>query len=174
MGAGITNAVIGSAQNPYIASTETQMATYLADTEKSGSFVKYTGASGVYVQNEIYRILESGDVTQYMPVTDLAQVATVQIEAPAEATQGILPANQLAILQASDNNNIMFNHEKFYLNDLGHTEGFLTYTHVGIENNLVYIKLFTITISNLSWVLNIRSVPEMAYDAATKTLTITE
>jgi len=174
MAAGITNAIIGTAENPYIASTEAKMAQYLADSKKAGSFIQYTGTSGTYVQNEVYRILESGDITQYMPVTDLAQVATINIDAPAAAVNGSITANQLAILQASDNNNLMFNHEKFYLNDKGHSEGFLTYTHVGIENDLVYIKTFTITVNNLTWVLNIRSLPEFEYDASTKTLVITE
>lgn len=114
------------------------------------------------------------DGTQWILLSTLAGSQTVHIDAPSTAVQGQLIEEQLAILQASDNNNLMFNHEKFYLNDKGHSEGFLTYTHVGIENDLVYIKTFTITINNLTWVMNIRSLPEFEYDATTKTLVITE
>lgn len=176
MAVGITNAQIGSIANPYVATTDSQMANYLADTAKKGSFVLFSGssASDSYVSGQIYRILDSGDIEQYVPIGSLSQVVTVEIVAPAAAVNGTITADQLAILQASDNNNIMFNHEKFYLMDKGHTEGFLTYSHTGIENDLIYIKTFTITINTLTWVLNIRSVPEMSYDADTKTLTITE
>ena len=78
MAAGITNAIIGSAENPYIAKTEAEMAQYLADSKKVGSFVQYTGTSGTYVQNEVYRISESGDATQYMPVSELQNITTLK------------------------------------------------------------------------------------------------
>lgn len=78
MATGKTNAVIGTAENPYIASTEAKMAQYLADSKKVGSFVQYTGTSGTYVQNEVYRILESGDTTQYMPVSELQNITTLK------------------------------------------------------------------------------------------------
>ena len=78
MAAGITNAIIGSAENPYIAKTEAEMAKYVADSKKVGSFVQYTGTSGTYVQNEVYRILESGDATQYMPTSELQNITTLK------------------------------------------------------------------------------------------------
>ena len=78
MAAGITNAIIGSAENPYIAKTEAEMAKYLADSKKVGSFVQYTGTSGTYVQNAVYRILESGDATQYMPTSELQNITTLK------------------------------------------------------------------------------------------------
>ena len=78
MAIGKTNAIIGSAENPYIAKTEAEMAKYLADSKKVGSFVQYTGTSGTYVQNEVYRILESGDATQYMPTSELQNITTLK------------------------------------------------------------------------------------------------
>lgn len=70
---------------------------------------------------------------------------------PETATQGNLTEEQLVILQHSENNYIMFNHEKFYLMDIGHTEGFLTYGHIGVENNVFMIKAISITISTRAW-----------------------
>lgn len=99
-------------------------------------------------------------------------IETVEIIAPPESTEGTITSNQLAILQKSDLNEVMFNHERFIDMDLGHTEGFLTYTHVGIENHIVYIKTFTITINTLAWKINIRPVPNLVYDESTKTLSI--
>lgn len=72
---------------------------------------------------------------------------------PETATQGTITEEQLAILQDNENNYIMFNHEKFYLMDIGHTEGFLTYSHVGVENNVFMIKAISITVSTKAWQL---------------------
>lgn len=99
-------------------------------------------------------------------------ITVVNITSPAEAVNGTITAAQLSTLQKSNMNMVMFNHEVFTLMDKGHTEGFLTYSHVGIENDLIYIKTFTITVSTLAWVLNIRPVPKMEYDESTKTLNI--
>lgn len=99
-------------------------------------------------------------------------ITVVNIEATPQATNGTITDAQLATLQKSNMNMIMFNHEVFTLMDKGHTEGFLTYSHVGIENDLIYIKTFTITVSTLAWVLNIRPVPKMEYNESTKTLNI--
>lgn len=73
---------------------------------------------------------------------------------PASATNGVLTAEQLALLQASENNYIMFQHEKYYLEDKGHVEGYITYTHTGYESNTYWIKSITITVSTRAWVLN--------------------
>lgn len=99
-------------------------------------------------------------------------IIVVNIDAKPEATNGTLTAAQLATLQKSNMNMVMFNHEVFNLMDKGHTEGFLTYSHVGIENDVMYIKTFTITISTKGWVLISRPVPQLQYDETTKTLTI--
>ena len=78
----------------------------------------------------------------------------IGVGSPSSTMNGTLTAEQLEILQANEDNYVMFQHEKYYLNDKGHTEGFLTYTHTGYENNTYWIKSITITISTLAWVLN--------------------
>lgn len=55
-------------KNPYIASSDEEMESYLQDTKYLGSFVKFTGVSELYVTNEIYRVVTSGNPTQYEPV----------------------------------------------------------------------------------------------------------
>ena len=118
---------------------------------------------------------DSNVITKQIPLSlgeMKGPITIVDISAPAEAVQGTISSEQLATLQKSNMNMIMFNHEVFTLMDKGHTEGFLTYTHVGIENDLIYIKTFTITINTLAWKLNIRSVPNLEYDESTKTLNI--
>lgn len=87
------------------------------------------------------------------------EVQILTISAPAAATNGIFTDAEFNILQMSDNVSIMFNHEKYYLNDNGHIAGYKTYTHVGYENNSTIIKAITVTISTKSWVLNTTVVP---------------
>ena len=62
---------LGTAENPIIATSDSEMATYLADTDKSGMFVQFNGTSTTYVNGEVYRIMDSGDTTQYVPTTDI-------------------------------------------------------------------------------------------------------
>ena len=87
------------------------------------------------------------------------EVQVLTISAPPAATNGIFTDAEFNILQMSDNVSIMFNHEKYYLNDNGHIAGYKTYTHVGYENNTTIIKAITATISTKSWVLNSTVVP---------------
>lgn len=97
--------------------------------------------------------LKIGD-TYYKIIEPVA----VEITAKADATNGTITDSQLSVLQASDSNYVMFNHEKFFLNDDGAKEGFLTYTHVGHENSKTTLKFFTITVSTKAWVLTTQSV----------------
>lgn len=87
-------------------------------------------------------------------VIKLGEPTTVVIDTEPTETNGTLTRKQLEILQASEENKIMFNHEKYYLMKIEDTQGFLTYTHIGIENGIIYIKTFTITVNTKSWVLN--------------------
>lgn len=73
---------------------------------------------------------------------------------PASAVEGTLTEAQFNILHDSEDNYIMLQHEKYYLNDDGHKEGFATYTHTGYENNTYWIKSITITLNTRAWVLN--------------------
>lgn len=77
----------------------------------------------------------------------------VVINQPASATSGTLTADQLATLQASDNNYIIFNNELYRLADKQHTAGILSYTHTGWDGTAVQNKSINITISARAWVL---------------------
>ena len=61
----LTNAVSGGGvENPLIATTDSEMSELLNDSKKLGMFVKFTGTSTTYVKDQIYRILDSGDIEQ--------------------------------------------------------------------------------------------------------------
>lgn len=85
----------------------------------------------------------------------------VALTFPAGASSGIITAEQLAKLQANESNYIeMVNDKELYtLNDNGHIEGYLTYSHVGIENSKATIKTLTITVSAKSFVIVTTVVP---------------
>lgn len=85
----------------------------------------------------------------------------VALTFPAGASEGTITAEQLAVLQASESNYIeMVNDKEFYyLNDNGHTDGYLTYSHVGIENSKATIKTLTITVSAKSFVIVTTVIP---------------
>ena len=82
------------------------------------------------------------------------KITPVEITLPASSTQGTITDEQLATLQASNENYIVINQNEIYrLNDKGHTEGIWTYTHDGYNeggvtkylNLTVATKEFTIT-----------------------------
>ncbi len=79
----------------------------------------------------------------------------VSINVPKGASNGNITDEQLTILQKSDLNYIEMINDKelYYLNDNGHTDGYLTYSHVGIENSKATIKTLTITVSAKSFVI---------------------
>lgn len=85
----------------------------------------------------------------------------VSLTFPAGASSGTVTAEQLAKLQANDLNYIEMVNDKelYYLNDPGHVEGYLTYSHVGIENGKATIKTLTITVSAKSFVIVTTVVP---------------
>ena len=85
----------------------------------------------------------------------------VSLTFPAGASSGKVTDEQLATLQANDENYIEMVNDKelYYLNDPGHKEGFLTYSHVGIENSKATIKTLTITVSAKSFVIVTTVVP---------------
>lgn len=80
---------------------------------------------------------------------------------PKKAANGNITDEQLAKLQANEANYIEMVNDKelYYLNDNGHTEGFLTYSHIGIENSKATIKTLTITVSAKSFVIVTTVVP---------------
>lgn len=85
----------------------------------------------------------------------------VSLTFPAGASSGTVTDEQLATLQKNDANYIEMVNDKelYYLNDPGHEEGFLTYSHVGIENGKATIKTLTITVSAKSFVIVTTVVP---------------
>lgn len=97
----------------------------------------------------------------------------VLIDAPAETVQGTITDAQLAKLQESDTNYIMFNHEKYYLGDKGHREGYLGYTYNGYENNKGWQKTITITISTKVWVLSVVDLSDSKIEVVQDTGTST-
>lgn len=89
----------------------------------------------------------------------------VALTFPAGASSGTITAEQLTKLQANESNYIeMVNDKELYsLNDNGHVEGYLTYSHVGIENSKATIKTLTITVSAKSFVIVTTVVPTDVY-----------
>lgn len=85
----------------------------------------------------------------------------VPINVPKGATNGNITDEQFAILQKSDLNYIEMVNDKelYYLNDTGHEDGYLTYSHVGIENSKATIKTLTITVSAKSFVIITTVIP---------------
>lgn len=94
-----------------------------------------------------------------LPLADLIEKVEIT-DVPETATQGTLSEAQLTTLQNDAAAYIMFNHEKFYLMDEGHTEGFLTYSHVGVDSDVIHIKTITITINTRGWVMTDVTVAE--------------
>ena len=138
----------------------------------SASVGAWTNTKATLVELDAYldKPENTGTVGQVLAKTetgsqwvDSVTVQVVNIDSSATATNGTLTAAQLATLQASDQNYIMFNNEKYYLGDKGHQEGFLTYSHVGYENGSHFLKSITITISTLAWVLNTTECASKSY-----------
>ncbi len=72
---------------------------------------------------------------------------------PASAYNGTLTNEQYAQLVNKNGNVLVVNNELYRLEDKGHEEGFLTYTHVGITGTQQYIKTLTITISTKAFTI---------------------
>ena len=84
----------------------------------------------------------TGDTAQSITITE------------STATGGTLTDEQLATLQASEQNYIKFNNEIYRLNDAQHDDGLLIYSHTGQDSTKrIYIKEISITISTKAWIL---------------------
>jgi len=81
----------------------------------------------------------------------------VILDALPTATNGTITEAQLAELQASTSNYIMFNNKKYTYVDESTVEGYLKYSLLDYENNEAVIKIIAITMNTLSWVLNTKS-----------------
>ena len=82
---------LGTAENPLIATSDSEMSTYLADADKSGMFVQFNGTSTTYVNGEVYRILDSGDTTQYVPMTDIKVEQEKSITITENGSTSVIP-----------------------------------------------------------------------------------
>ena len=99
---------------------------------------------------------KSGD-TEYKPLALEPEVVTIHSDTETSGTTGILSADSINILKASDDNYIILNNQEYYLSDKFKTEGYLTYSNVSIENDIHYIKTIRINISNNAglWTLTV-------------------
>lgn len=88
----------------------------------------------------------------------------ITITAPASATSGTITAEQLAVLQSSNESYILFNNEKYDMQDPEHESGFLVFSHVGHDStNNFFVKCITVTISTRGWVLAGTPIPKQLY-----------
>ena len=93
-----------------------------------------------------------GDTGEKGDTGDTAEAVT--ITAPTSAISGTITAEQLTVLQASDQNYIVLNNEIYKLEDKQYVAGFLIYSHIGQDNSkTVFIKEISITIATLAWTL---------------------
>lgn len=91
---------------------------------------------------------------------------------PESATNGILSEEQLAVLQSSNNSYILFNNEKFILQDIQTDKGYLVFTHVGEDTtNKFFTKCIAVTISTRAWTLKSQSVDTMLIENSTNLIT---
>lgn len=128
------------------------------------------------VNNVIYRSLEEQvrknmeDIsTEFESLTALTDKVNnfqpggekVSITVQAGTSSGTVTDEQLVKLQENEANYIEMVNDKeiYYLNDNGHVDGYLTYSHVGIENSKATIKTLTITVSTKSFVIVTTVVP---------------
>lgn len=121
--------------------------------DKLYTMIKGSGGINVDYSEDRNTLVVSLDKSQ--------EVQSVKLTFPKGATSGTITQDQLTILQLNKSNYIeMVNdNELYYLNDNGHTDGYLTYSHVGIENGKATIKTLTITLSAKSFVIVATVVP---------------
>lgn len=104
---------------------------------------------------------EVGGVTYYCNGTEWVKVSissqagiAVYIDAPDNAVQGSLTTQQINTLIDSDNNYLVFSHERYILIGDGRMEGYRSYSCVEYETSKHWAKTITITLSTGTWVLN--------------------
>lgn len=88
-------------------------------------------------------------------------VEYIVITLPASATNGTLTQAQYSQLVNKKGNVLVVNNECYRLEDKGHEEGFLTYTHVGITGTQQYIKTLTITIATYAFTIITTAVRDL-------------
>ena len=81
----------------------------------------------------------------------------ILISQPSTATNGTIDTKYQEFI-GEPNSIILFNNEYYTIEDKEHTSGFVTYSHVGYENNKHLLKTITITTSTRAWTLNTSEV----------------
>lgn len=109
-----------------------------------------------------------GDTGEKGDTGDTAQAIT--ISAPQSDDSGYITAEQLATLQASNQNYIIFANEIYRLEDKQHTAGLLIYSHIGQDSSkTIYIKEISITIATRIWALTkFEPQSKLTFDSAPK------
>lgn len=88
-------------------------------------------------------------------------VEYIVLTLPASVENGTLTQAQYSQLVNKKGNVLVVNNECYRLEDKGHEEGFLTYTHVGITGTQQYIKTLTITISTYAFTIITTAVRDL-------------
>ena len=79
---------------------------------------------------------------------------------PNSATSGTLTQAQLDLLQNGNLNFIIFNNEQYYPMDKSTVNGYLVYTHCGLDTTqTTTVKCISINLSTLAWTLKVTQVP---------------
>lgn len=105
------------------------------------------GSTSVDLTDYATKKFVSDSIADSMPVA-------VTINQPNTAVSGTLTEGQLATLQASDKNYLVFDNEIFRLMDKNHDSGYLTYGHLGADTaQMQYAKTITVTVSTRGWAL---------------------
>lgn len=100
-----------------------------------------------------HKFIDSGKT-----IADLDSKAIgVELNVPNTITNDTLTESQLQILQSSNSNYIILDHEIYKIGGSGHLAGYLTYNCNEYENGIAFLKFITITISTRGWVLNINA-----------------
>lgn len=85
------------------------------------------------------------------------KITPVEITLAESSTEGTITDEQLATLQASNENYIVINQNEIYrLNDKGHTEGIWTYTYDGYNNGGV-TKYLSLTVATKAFTITAQS-----------------
>lgn len=149
----------------------TKYTAYLVDKKLLTEDDGLSKPSGNPTEDSVVKISSTGGVS-YEPLSSLGGGGSVAIEitSPATATSGTLTAEQLATLQASNDNYIIFNDEIYRLADKEHTPGILSYTHNGWNGTAMQDKSINITISTLAWTLVVGSGGESSINVQTFTI----
>lgn len=142
----------GNSYVDYIVSDYSKTETYMIILDVQASTIKIV---------EIELDAETNDVVYF--IKEIGTGDDLVFDNPAQATQGTLTEEQLTKLQFNEDCKIVFNNEVYRLEDKGHVEGYLTYTHNGYDNSEHWQKCITITISTRAWVLNSIKVASKEY-----------